>query len=128
MAQYAFIHISGNHFKGAIMLIVLTGATGLVGGHLLERLKAQGKHELRILSRKGGGSSAFRGDICDAISLHGLCKDADIVFHMAAVFDFDFNSLYSSNVLGTHNIAAEAAAAGVKRFVLFSSGVAYGSS
>lgn len=110
------------------MLIVLTGSTGLVGSHFLGRLKRHGKHEVRILSREKSGGDFFRGDIQNASSLRGLCDGADAVFHMAAAFDFNFNSLYASNVMGAHNMAAEAAAAGVERFVFFSSGVAYGSS
>lgn len=110
------------------MLIALTGPNGIIGTKLIEMIGK--KHTLRILSRtkKKSEANVFKGDLNDAESLKGFCDGADAVVHMAAVSDTAFDKCFPTNVLGTYNLAAEAARAGVRKFIFFSSGAAYGAS
>ena len=69
----------------------VTGSTGLLGSHIVERLLAQG-HEVRALARrtsdishlKTTGAEIIIGDIEDYDSLRPLVEGVELVFHAAA--------------------------------------------
>jgi NADH dehydrogenase len=68
------------------------------------------------------GVRARPGDVADAASLRGAAAECDVVLHMAGIVDETDEATFSAvNVGGTANVLAEAARAGVKRFVFVSS-------
>ncbi len=70
---------------------VITGATGMLGSHIAERLTARGE-QVRALVRpasdtaflKGLGAELVFGDINDPVSLRRAVDGADVVYHCAA--------------------------------------------
>jgi nucleoside-diphosphate-sugar epimerase len=100
----------------------VTGADGFVGTGLLPRLRRDG-HELRANQRRSGGLAV--GPIAD---WSGLLEGIDVVIHLAArvhVTRDDSGDPLAAfrhvNVDGTARLAAQAEAAGVRRFMLLSS-------
>ncbi len=69
--------------------ILLTGATGYVGGRLLKRLEASG-HAVRCLARKpdylqgrvGENTEVVRGDVLDKASLMAAMQGVDTAYPM----------------------------------------------
>lgn len=117
------------------MKILITGATGLLGGHLIEGLQERGE-EIRALvlpvENADGllrrGVEVARGDITDASSLHAAVRDVELVFHLAGMMGVwrplaDYRLV---NVTGTENLYKAAQQAGVRRFVHTSSHTVYG--
>jgi 2-alkyl-3-oxoalkanoate reductase len=114
--------------------VLVSGAHGFVGSHLVEALLAR-DHEVRALISPWGKLDNLaavlsypalelrRGDISEPESLAGLCKDIDVVFHAAArAADWGpWDAFYRTNVLGTKHLLKDAAAHGVRRFVFVSS-------
>jgi nucleoside-diphosphate-sugar epimerase len=115
---------------------LITGATGLLGSHIAEQLRAQGQ-PVRALVRPGSdvtflksiGAELAEGDITDPASLPAAFAGVEVVYHSAAkVGDWgpweDFERI---TVGGTRNmIAAAAATPTLQRFVHISSISAYG--
>ena len=74
------------------MRILVTGATGFIGGHLVERLAAEG-HQVRCLvrasSRTAGleavGAEVVRGDVTEASSVAASAAGCEAAFHLAAL-------------------------------------------
>ena len=75
------------------MRILLTGATGLLGGELLELLLAEG-HEVRCLVRPdspnasrldGARVDIFRGDAWEEADLYGALGGVDAFLHVAGI-------------------------------------------
>ena len=75
------------------MKVLLTGATGLLGGALLDRLLAEG-HEVRCLVREGSPNAsrldpsrveASRGDANDAGDLRRALAGVDSLVHVAGI-------------------------------------------
>jgi uncharacterized protein YbjT (DUF2867 family) len=60
-------------------VILITGATGVVGGRTRERLLATG-HQVRGLSRTRSDQGFVRGDLSDATTLAPALADVDTVF------------------------------------------------
>lgn len=121
---------SSNSPVGSEPRILLTGATGLLGNHLLRTLNGQG-HVPRILLRpaasrrplEGLACEVRSGDLLDPSSLTGACEDVSIVYHAAAEVRIGRNrpDLFRSiNVEATCRLADAARAAGA-RLVFISS-------
>lgn len=103
------------------MTLLVTGATGEIGGSLIARLKRRGK--VRVLSRRprqGSGDSVWwvEGDLLDPDSLARACRGVEVVLHMAAVTHSRRPADYFAvNVEGTGNLLRAARDAGAGRFV-----------
>jgi NADH dehydrogenase len=112
---------------GFAAVILLTGATGVVGSALLTQLLADG-HDVRCLVRdpKRLGPDRVRvglslADLGDPRGLRHAVRGADTVVHLAAAIrDQPPKRLEEINALGTYRLLRAAEAAGVRRFVFFS--------
>lgn len=116
--------------------ILLTGATGFIGGHLLRELRAAG-HRVRALSRSAAGDAAIlalggepvRGALGETSpaardALMRALEGCDAVFHTAADTTQwrPHNPVQTrTNVQGTEDLLRAAEAAGVRRFLHTSS-------
>jgi nucleoside-diphosphate-sugar epimerase len=122
--------------QGAGRVVLVTGATGFVGRYLSAELAARG-WQVRGLVRGGslpaGVQAAPAADLLDHEALRRAVRGADAVVHLAARVHVMRESAADplaefrrTNVEGTRVLAAEAAAAGVRSFVLASSVKAMG--
>lgn len=118
------------------MKILVTGATGFLGAHIVRRLLRDG-HTVRILRRASSSTQDIDGltfetaigDITDLESLRPAMKDVDAVIHSAALISYwpkEAEKTIHINGYGTACVAEAALAAGVKRFVYVSSVMAVG--
>jgi nucleoside-diphosphate-sugar epimerase len=128
-------------------MILITGATGLVGSHIaFEILRDGGK--VRAIKRKGSSSALtekiFRfykgefllqniewveGDILDLGSLEDAMQGITHVYHCAAIISFfpkDKNKMLQANIEGTANMVNVSMQNGVKKFCHISSIAALG--
>jgi nucleoside-diphosphate-sugar epimerase len=114
---------------------LVTGATGFLGGHVVDRLVSQGA-PVRALVRSLGKCSRLQqmsvelviGSLEDHSSLEKATTGVDRVFHCAAVAaDFGPWALFrSANVDGVDALLRAAERAGVRKFVHVSTCDVYG--
>lgn len=114
---------------------LVTGATGLLGSHIVEKLIASGQR-VRVLARPGSdtalldswGVEKAYGDVTDLSSLQAAMKGVDTVYHAAAqVGDWGkWERFVAVTIVGTANMLKAAAEAKVKRFLHISSISTYG--
>jgi nucleoside-diphosphate-sugar epimerase len=127
-------------YRGRTVLV--TGASGFLGSHLVERLVGLGARVVGIDAAPappswsqgipGDGSVRFEQvDISDSdrLSTHVAEEHPDVLVHLAAIASpracaRDFARAYAVNVQGTHHVLA--ASAEVDHFVLLSSAAVYG--
>ena len=118
------------------MTILITGATGFIGSHLIDELLKK-KEKVRILARKTSRTEKienpdveiFYGSLEDINSLTKATKDIETVYHLAAMLgspEITYNQLYEVNVKGIENLIKACTKNKVKRFVLISSVAAMG--
>jgi uncharacterized protein YbjT (DUF2867 family) len=108
-------------------VLLLTGATGLVGSALLPRLTASGR-SVRCLVRdpRRLGPERVRvqialGDLSDPASFRNALRGVDTVVHLAAAIrDQPGGSIEETNAVATWRLVQGAQKAGVERFVFFS--------
>ena len=115
--------------------VLVTGAGGFIGAHLVRRLAALGM-EVRALDLRPqagvgtqNGVRPFQADICDRAAVKPLLEGVDTIFHLAslhlevgaepAVFD-------AVNVHAAADLVTLAGESGVRRFVHTSSVGVYG--
>lgn len=117
--------------SGATVLV--TGATGFIGGALSLRLVHEGA-KVRALSRSPQKGDFLRnkpnielvhGNITHASRMQEVTDGCQYVFHAAAAFG-DWKTQYGVNVEGTRNVMNAALAAGVRRVVHISTISFYG--
>ncbi|HUL03694.1 MAG TPA: NAD(P)-dependent oxidoreductase [Gemmatimonadales bacterium] len=111
------------------MKAFVTGATGFLGTHLVNALRARGD-DVACLVRSPAKAAArnwrdvrmVRGDLDDAAALREGCAGADVVFHIAGrIAARDQAEFMASNRDGTANVLAAAALDPPQRFVFVSS-------
>jgi dihydroflavonol-4-reductase len=109
--------------------ILVTGATGFLGRHLLERLLEGESSRLRVLARavdpewRERGIEGIEGSILDEGACAAALRGASAVFHFAGKVSRnpeDGPELYRLHVRGTAILCRAAKEAGVERVVLAS--------
>jgi nucleoside-diphosphate-sugar epimerase len=112
-------------------MLLVTGATGFIGGHLIESVDGA----VRCLVRRSvslpggrGSVSSVRGDLATGAGLDEALADVDTVIHLAgATKVLRPGDYYAGNARATENLARRAAGRGI-RFVHVSSLAAAGPS
>jgi GDP-L-fucose synthase len=128
-----------NHWKGRRVLV--TGGSGFVGSHLVERLADAGA-DVRVTGRRDAnawhpipairsGVEYRQGDLAGAEFCAQACAGRETVLHLAAVVGgIGFNAphpalLFSENVIPGVQLLRAAQAAGAERILLTSSACVY---
>jgi NAD dependent epimerase/dehydratase len=126
--------------------VLVTGAGGFIGGHLVERLVRDGARVralVRYNSRNERGTLDWQppetmrdvevvlGDLRDVESVDRAVDGAEIVFHLGAQIAIPYSyvnprDFFETNVLGTLNVAQAALARDVGRVVHTSTSEVYG--
>ena len=121
--------------------ICITGGAGFIGSHLAQRLVVD--HEVVVYDNLHRNALQFahldghphltfiKGDVMDADATRRAVAGCQIVIHCAAiagVYSVDRNAVTTMevNMLGTNQVVRAALAAGVERFVEFSTSEVYG--
>lgn len=126
--------------------ILVTGADGFIGSHLIEELVRRG-YDVRAFVYYNSFNSwgwldhapksvkgcldVFSGDIRDPHGVHQAMKGCDLVFHLAALIAIPYSyhspdTYIDTNVKGTLNIVQAARELGVSKVVHTSTSEVYG--
>jgi NAD dependent epimerase/dehydratase len=124
--------------------ILVTGADGFIGSHLVEALLARG-YSVRALAcynsfnswgwledvGRREGLEVVSGDVRDPLFCHHLVEGMDAVMHLAALIAIPYSyqapdSYVDTNIRGTLNICNAARAHKIKKFVHTSTSEVYG--
>jgi uncharacterized protein YbjT (DUF2867 family) len=108
-------------------VILVTGGTGFVGGHVVHALRADGR-DVRCLVRdrrrgvrlEAWGCELAQGDVTRPESLHAASAGCDTVVHLVAIRQGRPEQFERIMIEGTRNLLTAAGEAGVGRFVLMS--------
>jgi nucleoside-diphosphate-sugar epimerase len=113
------------------MTVLVTGASGFLGCHLVDRLLLR-EYAVRTLSRSHGDGlpphvEHIQGDIRDVTLLEAAMAGVEKVYHAAAMVPGSGSDtrMWDTNVTGTRNVAQACLRAGVRRLVLVSSVAVY---
>ena len=111
--------------------ILVTGATGFLGKHLVQQLReTEPGAPLRIFCRgvspwdKAGGIEVVRGDITSPHDVDSAAAGIDQIYHLAGIVSRDPKGkelLYQVHIEGTRNVCEAARKHGVKKIVMVSS-------
>ena len=124
--------------------VLVTGADGFIGSHLVEHLLRAGAHvtalaqynsfnfwgwleDLSTLKR----IQVVTGDIRDSHFCLSLTKEVDVLFHLAALIPIPYSyrapeSYVETNIKGTLNLCQAARQSAVEKFVHLSTSEVYG--
>ncbi|MBD7994459.1 NAD-dependent epimerase/dehydratase family protein [Arthrobacter sp. Sa2CUA1] len=105
--------------------ILVTGASGLLGGAVAQLLADRG-HQVRTFQRRpaaGTGLESVAGSVTDPGAVARAVEGMDAVVHLAAKVSFTgaWSEFEATNIEGTRNLLAAAQAAGVRDLVFVSS-------
>jgi len=124
--------------------ILVTGAGGFIGSHLVERLVRDG-HKVRAFIRYNSKNNwgwlersnikddieVYTGDIRDFDSVNDAIKDVEVIFHLAALIGIPYSyvsplAYIKTNVEGTYNILEASRLNNIKRIIITSTSEIYG--
>ncbi len=123
--------------------ILVTGADGFIGSHLVDLLLEQG-NQVRALcqynsfnnwgwldNRRDPGLEIVSGDVRDPAFCRHAAAGVDTIYHLAALIAIPYSyiapdSYIDTNIKGTLNICQAARDAGVERLVVTSTSEVYG--
>jgi UDP-glucose 4-epimerase len=123
------------------MNCVVTGGAGFIGSHLVERLVKNNhsvividnfstgrKYNLKIISSK---IKLIKADISKNGSWENNLKNADVVFHLAALADIvpsiqNPKAYFEANVIGTFNVLSNCRKYKIKKIIYSASSSCYG--
>jgi dTDP-L-rhamnose 4-epimerase len=120
------------------MRILITGAAGFIGGHVVTAIRAAGYDVVALDSlhpaahrERAMPEGVLMGDVRDPVVVASAMRGVDAVVHQAAMVGSGVNlddmpEYVSCNDLGTAVLLAAMARANVRRLVLASSMVVYG--
>ena len=126
--------------------VLVTGADGFIGSHLTEKLLSKGANVRALALYNYEGKAGWLeeikdfnknklqivfGDIRDGSFVHKLCKNIDVVFHLAALISIPYsyvspNSYMLTNVQGTINILEASLSNKISRVISTSTSEIYG--
>ncbi len=114
--------------------ILVTGATGFLGGHLVKRLSNDGATVIALARQPDRDRyikdlpnvDVVMGDITDSVRMKEVMADVEYVFHVAAALGGTIEYQKAINVDGTANVVYGAIENNVKRIVHVSSIAYYG--
>jgi nucleoside-diphosphate-sugar epimerase len=107
------------------MKIAVTGGSGFIGSHLVERLVSEG-HKVKAFARKTSNIKLLEkldvklvyGDVTDRGSVERLVDDVDVVYHVAGkVYMGSKKEFWNVNVQGTVNMLEACLDRSIDRFV-----------
>lgn len=109
------------------MKVLVTGATGFTGGHLVRRLASAGDTVRAIVRRpeaaadlRAAGIEVVPGDLADVDSLRRACEDVEVVYNIGALYrtaGLPASAYRAVNAEGVGALVRAAAATGVRRVV-----------
>jgi NAD dependent epimerase/dehydratase len=124
--------------------VLVTGADGFIGSHLVERLVSSG-YEVKALVQYNSFNSwgwledtnlinkidVVEGDIRDSEFCNKICKDTENLIHLAALVSIPYSyvsiqSYLDTNIMGTNNICNAALKNKLKRVLITSTSEVYG--
>jgi len=124
---------------------LVTGGCGFIGVNFIKNLVEEGGHHIKVLDDFSFGKKEDLAEVCDiytdvglyegpledAEKMDNICKNVDVIVHLAAKSGVRESVLYpdvwfNSNVVGTFNLLEAARKNGVKRVVMASSSAAVG--
>lgn len=126
--------------------VLVTGADGFIGSHLVERLVQDGARVRAFCLYNSNGSLGWLdeagpavrhaldvrlGDVRDARFVEEACRDVDVVFHLAALIAIPYSyraaeSFVDTNIRGTLNVLEAVRRQGCGRLVQTSTSEVYG--
>jgi NAD dependent epimerase/dehydratase len=131
--------------KNSSKKVLVTGADGFIGSHLVEMLYEKG-FTVRALAQYNSFNNwgwledvsckkeieIISGDIRDPFFCNEICKDIDFIFHLAALIAIPYSyiapqSYVETNITGTLNICMAALDNNVSRVIHTSTSEVYGS-
>lgn len=119
-------------------MILITGATGLLGSYLAKLLLQKGEKvrairrktsDLSLLGKHAGEIEWIEADVLDVLSLEEAMQGVQQVYHCAAVISFipsEREYMLKVNIEGTANVMNAAMHCGIKRVMHVSSEAAFG--
>jgi dTDP-glucose 4,6-dehydratase len=124
--------------------VLVTGAGGFIGSHLIERLVQLGAHTRGLVHYRAEGARGWldhspckkdievvAGDLMDRDSVVRAMHNRDLVFHLGALIAIPYSyeaplSFIRTNVEGTLNVLHAAGHCGVERVIHTSTSEVYG--
>jgi len=126
--------------------VLVTGAGGFIGSHLVERLVDDGCKVRAMVHYNSGGRwgnlemlteevkqkiEIFQGDVTDTYSVQKSVDGCDVVFHLAALIAIPYSyiapqSYVATNVAGTLNVMEACRRFGVEKVIQTSTSETYG--
>lgn len=122
--------------------VVVTGADGFIGSHLVDGLLARGARVRALVHYNPSGTSGWlddrasdveimAGDVRDGERVANVVQGTEVVFHLAALIGIPYSyeapeSYVQTNIVGTYNMLTAARRAGVEKLVQTSTSEVYG--